>query len=118
MATQTKKKFTRHMALTIALKFILKKDLTNKRSLRDGYGLCPSTINKIERGEAVRNHAYEKYFETFFGIINDYRCRIDDNDEKHQAAKALLFDMFLLNMGREREAERRKREFMKEFVVH
>ena len=118
MAIQETRKSKKQRALQIALRFILKKDILNKRCLRDGYGLCPQTINKIEAGKSIQ-HSREKYFDAFFDIIDNYRCRYEGNDDqKCLAAKEILFDMALLQMGKQREAERLKNKLLKTFMVH
>lgn len=101
MAIQRKQR-----ALKMALKFILK-NITTKVRLNDTYLLNPTTISKIESGVALRKDATERYFEVFVDLIDSYRCKHDDESCEHGMAKAVLFDMFMLSLNKETEAERK-----------
>ena len=101
--------------LTMALKFILKNNLATRTQLCSKHILDPKTLRKIEANKTLRHDASSRYLEVFLDIIDNFRCSYEDDDEKHLAAKAILFDMFLLSIGKPTEAERHKNKLLEYF---
>lgn len=102
--------------LSVALRFILENKIATKSQLRGKYNLDPKTLLKIEAGETLCYEVTKMgYYKTFFGIIDDYRWRFPEEDERHAIAKQKLLDMSLILMGRPTDAERRKEMFMRQF---
>jgi len=99
--------------LKMALRFLLKKNIATRSILNTRYLLNRVTLRRIGRGESLKKYAAERYFEVFVDIINDYRCRYPDDAKEHKEAKAVLFDMFLIAMGKLTETERGRENLMK-----
>lgn len=113
----TKRERTGQYSLTLALDYILRKEIASKSRLRNLYGLDPKTLLKVEDGMKLSVSAHRRYLEVFVGIINKYRVM---HPECEDELNKVLADILLVECGiktdEERKAsfaEERRREYFK-----